>query len=104
MIVLYQRAPRADAAWWPGRHPLAALDALFWPAAWIGVALAAPVREGFVTWVVIAYALFSGATRLHTAIAHNERFRFTTWTCGRAIVLLVGIGVLMKLALVLAGV
>ena len=103
MIVLFQRAPRPDAAWWPGRRLLAALDAASWPAAWIGVALAGPVQEGVVNWVVIAYALFSAATRLHTAIARNERYRFTTWRWGKPILLLMGIGVLMKLSLVLAG-
>jgi hypothetical protein len=50
--------------------------------------------------MIVACALFSAPGRIHRALVHNERYRFTTWRWGRAIALLVLVGVLMKLALV----
>ena len=82
---------------------MAAMDAAVWPALWIGIALAAPLPSGVLRLMVVACALVSAPGRLHRAIVHNERYRFTTWRWGRAIVVLVLVGMLMKLALVLAG-
>jgi len=100
VLILFQRAPRPDAVLWRGRRPLAAIDALVWPALWIAVAFAGPFGSGIVGVAVVACALFTAPTRLHKAICKNERYHFTTWRWGRPLILLLAIGAVMKLALV----
>lgn len=82
MWILFARAPKPDAAYWPGRRWLAALDAIVWPALWVVAVARAPVATGIVGSVVMAIAMVSAASRFHRALWHNERYWFTTWRWG----------------------
>lgn len=48
MWLLLTRQPKPDAAYWPGRRVLAALDAVAWPALWLVALSHAPVPTGAV--------------------------------------------------------
>ena len=102
MFVVLQRSPVRDAAYWPGRRVLAAADAIVWPALWIGVIVAAPFRTGVAGALLITLMLWSSLTRLRTALAENQRYRFTTWRWGRPIVVILVIGAVLKAVLQLA--
>ena len=102
MVVLFHRAPRSPATWWPGRLLLSALDGALWPILWIAVVLATPLRGGVLGLVVVTWALLALPFRLHRAICVNEHYWFTTWRWGRAILMLSVIGMLMKVLLLLA--
>lgn len=97
MWLIFARAPHPDAAYWPGRRWLAAVDAVAWPALWVVLVMEAPGRAGAVGMVLIACAIGSGAVRLHCAIALNHRYRFTTWRWGRWLARLLMFGLLLKL-------
>ena len=98
MWLILTRAPRPDAAHWPGRRWFAALDAIAWPAMWVVLVTQAPGRLGAVGLVVAAWAIGAGLARLHRAIAVNHRYRFTTWRWGKVVARLLLFGLLLKLA------
>ena len=97
MWVLFTRIPRPDAAYWPGRRWLAALDAVAWPAAWALVVARAPMSMGIVGKMVIACATLCAVRRLQQALLRTERFRFTTWRWGRVLAVLLLLGLMTKL-------
>jgi hypothetical protein len=97
MWVLFARTPRPDAAYWPGRRWLGALDAIAWPALWIAVFANAPVDGGIVKLTATAFATLSAARRTHRALWHNERYWFTTWRWGVPLATLVSLAWAMKL-------
>ena len=82
MWMLFARAAKADAAHWPGRRWLAALDAVGWPALWVSAIACAPFPLGIFGGVVTAVALLLAARRVRRAAWHNARYWFTTWTWG----------------------
>lgn len=96
MWILFKRAPRPDAPYWPGRNWLAALDAVAWPAAWALGVTHAPIPTGIVGILVIACAALSAASRLQQALLRNERYRFTTWRWGKLVVGLLLLGWILK--------
>lgn len=96
MWILYAREPRPDARYWPGRRVAAAVDAIVWPAAWVLLAVNAPLPTGVVGPVVAAAAVLVGLRRLHTAVWCNARYQFTTWRWGRVAVGLMVVGGMLK--------
>lgn len=98
MWLLFARAPPPDAAFWPGRRLLAALDALVWPAGWIAVVAHAPFGSGLAGKVFVSFAVLSTARRLHRAVWRNHRYHFTTWQWGRVLGPLLLLGWVVKLA------
>jgi hypothetical protein len=98
MWLVLTRAPLPDAPYWPGRRLLALVDAVAWPAAWIGFATQLPKPAGIVGPMIIALAVVSALGRAHRAGLQNHRYHFTTWRWGRAAVVLLLIGLLLKLA------
>ena len=97
MWLLYARAPRPDAPYWPGRRWLAAADALAWPLLWVIVFSLAPKPVGLVGPFVAAVALLYALARFHRAVWANHRYRFTTWRWGRFAAALLLIGLVLKL-------
>ena len=97
MWIFFTPALRPDAAYWPGRRWLAALDAVAWPAAWALVVAQAPMSMGIVGMLIIACAALSAASRLQQALLRNERYRFTTWRWGKVVVGLALLGLIIKL-------
>jgi hypothetical protein len=79
MWILFARAPPEDVAYWPGRRGLAALDAVAWPLLWVLGIAHLPVASGLAGPLVQAIAALLAFARLHKALVHNQRYRFTTW-------------------------
>jgi hypothetical protein len=98
MWLILARPPHPDARWWPGRRGLAAMDAVAWPLAWIALAVKAPIGFGVVGLVVVTIAMWQAIKRLHCAVVMNHRYRFTTWRWGSAVVALLALGWILKLA------
>jgi hypothetical protein len=96
--VLLFREPLPDAAFWPGRRALAALDAVLWPLAWVLLVHQAPVPVGVLGPFVSAVAVLCGLQRVHRALWLNHRYRFTTWVWGRRALMLLLMGLVMKVA------
>ena len=84
MWVLISRAPREDAAYWPGRRLLAMLDAVAWPMLWAVAVIKAPFST-------------VAARRTHRAVFRNERYWFTIWRWGLALAGLAAVGAATKL-------
>jgi hypothetical protein len=99
MWCLLRRKIRPDASYWPGRRILAALDAVAWPCGWIVVAFSLRERTGLVGSVVVVFALLVSVRRIHRAIWNNGRYFFSTLRWGRAVVLVILIGIWVKLVL-----
>ena len=99
MLLIFAREPRADAAHWPGRHLLAALDAVLWPVLWVVLVRQVPGPAGLVGPFVTALAVLLGLGRLHRALWVNHRYRFTTWRWGKVVGALLVMGMAMKLAM-----
>ena len=97
MWILFARAPRPDAIYWPGRRCLAAADAVLWPAALVIVLMNAPFSVGVVGMTAMAVAALVAVRRTHRAIWHNERYQFTTLRWGAPLLALVGAGAVMRL-------
>ena len=96
LVFFIPRAVREDAAYWPGRRSLAALDAITWPVLWIVVLLHAHFDTGLVGRVAVALAIVSAVWRLHRALWRNERYRFTTYRWGLPLVTLAFVAMAMK--------
>lgn len=104
MWVIFARAPPPpDAVVWPGRRALALVDAVAWPVAWAGFVLGLPVPAGLAGHFALALCAVSALARAHRAVAHNQRYHFTTWRWGRRLVLVLAFGYALKLAVLLSG-
>ena len=97
MWYVIARRPLPDAAYWPGRRWLAAIDAVAWPCLIGALAAHAPRPVGIVGPVVVALAVVVAIGRLSRAVLRNERYRFTTWRWGRVIAMLLMLGIVLKL-------
>lgn len=97
MWILFARAPRPDAIYWPGRRWLAAADAVLWPAALVIALMNAPFSIGVVGLIAMALAVPVAVRRTHRALWHNERYQFTTWRWGAPLLALAGAGAVMRL-------
>ena len=95
MWILVAREPRPDARVWPGRHGLAALDAVVWPLWWVWAAHQLPAPTGLVGPLAAAVAVLCAAVRLRRALWRNHRYRFTTWrwACAASVVLVFGLAI-----------
>ena len=96
MWIAIARIPPPDAAYWPGRRLLGVVDAIIWPALWFGAIQALPVRTGLMGTVIQAFLIMFALRRAYLAVFWNERYRFTTWRWGKALVALVALGALIK--------
>jgi hypothetical protein len=101
MWIIVKREARPDAAYWPGRRALAAVDALVWPVAVALVVIRAPFPTGAVGQLTAALALVCAANRLHRALWVNHRYQFTTWRWGRVLAVLLLIGWALKIGTLL---
>ena len=97
MWVLISRAPREDAAYWPGRRLLALLDAVGWPVLWAVAVIKAPFSTGLVGAVAVSFLVVVAARRTHRAVFRNERYWFTIWRWGLALAGLAAVGAATKL-------
>ena len=97
MWILFARAPAPDAAYWPGRRWLAALDAAAWPAIALWVLAHVPGEAGIILPVASVSLALATLMRLRTALWLNQRYRFTTWKLGRVAVALLAVGWMLKL-------
>lgn len=96
LALVFTRAPLPDAPYWPGRRPVALVDAIAWPAAWIALATQLPRPAGIVAPMVVALALLSALGRVCRAGWENHRYHFTTWRWGRVAAALLLLGLLLK--------
>ena len=99
MWLLVAREPLPDEPSWPGRHLLAAADAVVWPIVWVLLIDDAPAPVGLVGPFLCAVAVLCGLGRLHRALWVNHRYRFTTWRWGRVLAALMLLGLVMKVML-----
>lgn len=100
MWLVLARTPRPDARYWPGRRLLALVDAVAWPAGWIGLAAYLPQPVGIVGPMVVALAVLSSIGRVYRATWRNHRYHFTTWRWGRILLGLLLLGAVIKLSAV----
>ena len=98
MWVLISRAPREDAAYWPGRRLLALFDAVAWPMLLAAAIIKAPISTGLVGAVAVSFLAAIAARRSHRAIFRNERYWFAAWRWGLVLVGLAAVGAATKLA------
>lgn len=99
MWVLIARAPQPDAAYWPGRCLLAAVDAAGWPLFWVMAINHAPKSTGLVGPFFAAVALVCALERVYRAVWVNHRYRFTTWRWGKPVAILLLFGLVLKMML-----
>jgi len=99
MWLLIAREPRPDAPFWLGRHLLAAIDAVVWPALWVLLIRQVPEPVGVVGPFFTAVAVLSALGRLHRAVWVNHRYWFTTWRWAKIFIAMVVLGMVLKLAL-----
>jgi hypothetical protein len=97
MWLLYARAPLPDAPYWPGRRPLALLDALGWPGLIAAMVGSLSMQTGIVGSLTLALCVLFGVRRGVRALWHNERYQFTTWRCGLPLAVLLAVGAALKL-------
>ena len=97
MWLVLAPAPVPDAPYWPGRRLLAFLDAAFWPAGWIALAINLPAPSGVVAPLLVAVAGACAIGRMHRALFVNHRYRFTTLRWGKVSLSIVGLGLALKL-------
>jgi hypothetical protein len=93
-------APPPDARPWPGRRRLAAVDAIVWPAVWIGLASLLPAPAGIVEALACGIATLSAWRRLQRALLLNHRYHFTTWVWGCRLGRLLVVGAVTWLTLI----
>ena len=99
MWLLVAREPRPDAADWPGRRVLAAIDAVAWPLMSLLVIRHVPGSAGLVGPFLTGVAVLAAMGRVHQALYVNHRYWFTTWRWGRAVAAMLLFGSVMKLAM-----
>jgi len=99
MWIVFARAPTPDAAYWPGRRWLGAIDAIAWPLA--AIVLLAQVSGGTGILLPASGAVLAlvAISRVDTALRLNHRYRFTTWRWSRVALLLLLVGAMIKLLL-----
>lgn len=99
MWIIVAREPRPDAAYWPARRLLAAVDAVAWPLGAICVLQhgAEPTRLFGATGAAILVLV--GLSRLRTAIWFNGRYRFASWLVLKIFGSMAVLGLVLKLFL-----
>lgn len=99
MWIVFARAPAPDAAYWPGRRALAALDAVAWPVIALVLLSRVPGQAGLLIPVACVICGFNALFRLRTALWENHRYRFATWRAARVVLVLLLIAVALKVGL-----
>lgn len=95
MWILFARAPRPDAEYWPGRRSLALLDAVVWPALLLWMINAAPIG-GVVRAIAVIATIIIALRHAHRALFQNERYRFTTSRLGVIVAVILAVGLMAK--------
>lgn len=95
MWMLVARDRKPDAHVWSGRRAFALLDAVAWPAGIAYVASLIP-NAGLTGLVVAAVAVLFALRRGWRALFRNERYWFTTTRVAAPLLVLVGVGALIK--------
>jgi hypothetical protein len=98
LFLFLRREARPDAAYWPGRWSLAALDAVAWPAAWVIGARFLPSKGGIAGAFLVAFCTIAAVHRLRLALRANHRYYFSTWRWGRIGLALLLFAYALKLA------
>ena len=98
MWIMFERARAPDAAYWPGRRWMAAIDAVAWPVAAGLLLCRVPGRTGVFLPTAVAILALLGMRRLRQAVWVNHRYRFTTWKVAGILVVLAAVGVALKLS------
>ncbi|HWH81291.1 MAG TPA: hypothetical protein VNU71_03550 [Burkholderiaceae bacterium] len=96
MWIMFGRAPAPDAAYWPGRRWMAAIDAMAWPVAAALLLARVPGRTGVLLPTAVAVLALLGMLRLRKAVWLNHRYRFTTRKVTGILVVLMFIGIVVK--------
>lgn len=96
MWLFYARSPRPDAPYWPGRRWLAVVDAVAWPLVLAILLGHLPGTGGLVLVVTHAAAIMFAAKRAQCALVENHHYHFTTWRWGRALLVLLVYGILLR--------
>ncbi|MCV2438590.1 hypothetical protein [Paucibacter sp. DJ2R-2] len=96
VIWVREPEPEPDAAYWPGRRLLAALDAVLWPGLWMVGSRSLPPASGDLWLMVCGFAFLSLCSRLHRAVAMNGRYRFTTWLVAKLLFAMALVGCLIR--------
>ena len=97
--IVLERARKPDAAYWPGRGWLAAIDAIAWPFMAGLLLVQVPGRAGLFVPLAVAFLVLLGGCRLRRAVWLNHRYRFTACKVGRPVAALLIVGIVLKLAL-----
>ena len=100
MWIVFARTPTPDAAYWPGRRTLAALDAVAWPFVALVLLSRVPGQAGLLAPVACVICGLNALARLHTALWENHRYRFATWRAARFVLALLLIAAALKFGLV----
>ena len=101
MWIVFARAPAPDAAYWPGRRWLGAIDATAWPLAAMVLLSQVPGGTGILLPTGVAVLALVAISRVHTALRLNHRYRFTTWRWGHIALVLLLVGAMIKLLLIM---
>ena len=99
MWIVFARAPAPDAAYWPGRRTLGALDAVAWPLIALVLLSQVPGQARLVAPIACVICGVNALARLRTAIWENHRYRFATWRASRVVLVLLLIAVALKVGL-----
>ena len=97
MWIMVERSPPPDAAYWPDRRWLAAIDAVGWPvAAWLLLSRV-PGPAGVLVPTAAGILALVALSRLRRAVWANHRYRFTTSKVVGVLAVLMFIGIVVKL-------
>jgi|KBSMisStandDraft_5_1062788.scaffolds.fasta_scaffold371186_1 hypothetical protein len=99
MWMVIARQPSPDAAYWPGRRTLSLLDAIVWPAVWVGAVSSMSMNAGLIGTGIVLLAIFAALARSRRALSDNARYRFTTYRWGIFLAALCALGAVLKATL-----
>ncbi len=99
MWLLIAPQPRPDALNWPGRHLLAAIDAVMWPFIWVMLVRHVPQPVGLIGPFVTVLSVLFCLGRLHRALLVNHRYWFTTWLWGKVLASMLLISAVLRLSM-----
>src|SRR4051794_18196771 len=103
MLIVFPRRIVLDAAPWPGRRWLAALDAVAWPVV-LAFALVIGIGQQYANPYFVAIAAGGWVClRLYRAVFRAPAYRFTTWWVAKLVACLFAAALLWQAASALFG-
>ena len=103
VLIVFPRRAIKEAADWPGRRWLAALDAVAWPGLLAFGILGAFNFTYDRALLLVGVALVWGLVRLRRAVFHTGAYRLTTWWAAKAALGLLVVATVWKAVLLVAG-